>query len=248
MKRALCILFISICGWQVGLAQERKVENRPYTDLRQLHFGVVVGVHLQDVEFVNAGPQPFTRDDGIVVQTHITTDQNRYDPGFTVGVAGELRLNRYFQFRVAPALYFGTRYLTFHNLLETNAAGMPIEHHQEMKTAYISSAFNLIFAAPRFNNHRPYVAAGLNPMINLSGRNSDYIKFKRYDLFAEVGLGCDFYLPFFKLRPELKFMFSLVNCLDTRHAEQLRDRNMIPYARSVSDARSHIVALSFYFE
>ena len=126
MKRALCILFISICGWQIGLAQERKVENRPYTDLRQLHFGVVVGVHLQDVEFVNAGPQPFTRDDGIVVQTHITTDQNRYDPGFTVGVAGELRLNRYFQFRVAPALYFGTRYLSFHYLIETIAAGMPI--------------------------------------------------------------------------------------------------------------------------
>ena len=35
----------------VGLhAQERVVQNRPYTDLRPLHFGVVVGTHVQDLE------------------------------------------------------------------------------------------------------------------------------------------------------------------------------------------------------
>ena len=40
----------------IAIAQERTVENRPYTDLRPFHFGVMVGTHLQDLEFINAGP------------------------------------------------------------------------------------------------------------------------------------------------------------------------------------------------
>ena len=45
-------------------AQERTVQNRPYTDLRQFHFGVIVGTHMQDVELLNAGPQIITAEDG----------------------------------------------------------------------------------------------------------------------------------------------------------------------------------------
>ena len=29
-------------------AQERRVQNRPYTDLREFHFGVLVGTHLPE--------------------------------------------------------------------------------------------------------------------------------------------------------------------------------------------------------
>ena len=90
--------------------------------------------------------------------------------------------------------------------------------------------------------------AGVNPMINLSGKDNDYIKLKRSDVFLEVGVGCDFYLPFFKLRPELKFMYSLGDCLDKKHADQVRDKNMLIYARSVSEAHSKMIALTFYFE
>ena len=89
---------------------------------------------------------------------------------------------------------------------------------------------------------------GLNPVINLTGKNDDIIKLKRYDVFLEAGIGCDLYLPFFKLRPELKFMYSLTNSLDTGHAADLRDANLRPYAMSVNKARSKIIALTFYFE
>ena len=45
---------------------------------------------------------------------------------------------------------------------------------------------------------------GLNPMLNLSGKDNDYIKLKRSDVFVEVGLGCDFYLPLFQATPRVK--------------------------------------------
>lgn len=249
MKRVIVYILILLANFASSAsAQERKVENRPYTDLRPFHFGVVVGTHLQDVELMNVGPQTITHEDGTVVQSNIVADQDRYDAGFTVGVLGELRLNKHFQFRVAPAMYFGNRHLSFLNLNEQDAAGKPLEQRQDLKTAYISTALNLIFAAPRFNNHRPYIMAGINPMINLSGKGEDFIRLKRYDMFAEIGLGCDFYLPFFKLRPELKFMFSLVNSLDTNRERSISNKNMLPYILSVKESRTKIIALSFYFE
>ena len=226
---ALCLLGLSSLE---GVAQERTVQNRPYTDLRTFHFGVLVGTHLQDLELLNSGPTTIDVEDGRgPVERTVSVDQDRWDAGFTVGVLGELRLNQ-----------------TFRNITDVNALGEPTIQTQDLKTAYVGCALDLIAAGPRFNNHRPYLMAGVNPMINLSGKDNDYIKLKRSDVFLEVGVGCDFYLPFFKLRPELKFMYSLGDCLDKKHADQVRDKNMLIYARSVSEAHSKMIALTFYFE
>lgn len=247
MKRLSTIICLTLLPVAL-LAQERTVQNRPYTDLRDLHFGVLVGTHLQDLEFVNVGPQTVTNDDGTTQQVIVSTDQDRWDAGFNVGVLAELRLSTHFQLRVAPAMYFGARHIMFrnYNLLKEN--GAPTERRQDLKTAYVSSAFDLIAAAPRFNNHRPYVIAGLNPMVNLSGKGNDYLKLKKFDAFLEVGVGCDFYLPYFKLRPELKFMYGLTNCLNTNHDKDIRDKSMLPYTNSVNSARSKMIVLTFYFE
>lgn len=248
IKMRHVVTFILLLAALCATAQERTVQNRPYTDLRQFHFGVVVGTHMQDIELLNAGPQLITAEDGTTTETLVTADQNRWDPGINVGVLGELRLNTHFQFRVAPMMYFGARHITFHNMKQLDGDGRPTETRQDLKTAYIATAFDVIFAAPRFNNHRPYLMVGLSPMVNLSGKTNDYLKLKRYGLFAEVGVGCDFYLPFFKLRPELKFVFGLGNSLDTNHSADLTDKSMLPYTMSVNEAKSKLIVLSFYFE
>lgn len=250
MAKNIIIILLSLIATATAKAQDTQVQNRPYTDLRPFHFGVMVGTHLQDLEFVDRGPQTITTDDGVVEKV-ITTDQDRWDPGFTVGVLGEFRLSKHFAFRLAPAMYFGTRNIKFMNLTDKTGDGNEVTQNQELKTVYISGAMDLIFSAPRFNNHRPYIMAGFNPMINLSGNDTDYIKLKQYDLFLEVGLGCDFYLPFFKLRPELKFCLGLTNNLDTNHANRFNDPSMADrymYANSVKESRSKIIALTFYFE
>lgn len=248
MKRRIAAILPLLFFFIAAVAQDRTVQNRPYTDLRPFHFGVVVGTHFQDIELLNAGPQQITNDDGTTYESIVTADQDRWDAGFTVGVLGELRLSTYLQLRIAPAMYFGTRHILFRNLTSLDADGNPTEQQQTLKSAYISTAADLIFAAPRFNNYRPYIMAGLNPMINLSGKSNDYLRLKRYDVYLELGIGCDFYLPFFKLRPELKFMYSLSNSLSTKHADEIRDKNMLPYTLSVAEAHTKMIALSFYFE
>lgn len=248
MKKTISIIFLLALTLETMAQWNSKVQNRPYTDLRPFHFGIVVGMHAQDLELMNVGPQMITLDDGTTAEKIITCDQDKWDMGFNVGVLGEARLGNNFAFRVAPSLYFGNRHLKFINHTDKMADGTPITEQQDLKTIYISSAFNLIFSAQRLNNTRPYIMGGINPMLNLSGKDNDYVKLKKFDVFLEAGIGCDFYLPFFKLRPELKFCYSLINSLDTDHADKLKDKNKLMYAKSVNEAHSKMIVLSFYFE
>ena len=64
---------------------------------------------------------------------------------------------------------------------------------------------------------------------------------------VEVGLGCDFYLPFFKLNPELKFSFSFIDILQ-KERNDLLDANYLKFTQSVDKAVAKMIALSFYFE
>ncbi|MBR6190958.1 MAG: PorT family protein [Prevotella sp.] len=229
-------------------AQERTVQNRPYTDLRPLHFGIVVGANMMDMKMTNVGQQTLTLKDETQMQSLVTVDQTNWDPGFNVGVLAEARINEFFAFRMAPQLYFGTRQLTFRNFTKSAEAGYAVEEKQSLKTVYVAANCDLIFASKRFNNHRPYVMAGLAPVFNLTSKKTDYLQLKGYDVFFEVGMGCDFYLPFFKLRPELKFMLGLTNSLSTEHQKTMLDAELMPYAASVNRIKSKMFVLSFYFE
>lgn len=247
MRKFLSII-IMLAAATTCAAQERTAQNKPYIDLRPLHFGILVGMHLQDIEFQNVGPQTITAEDGSQSVQTILCDADNWNPGFSVGVTAELRLNANFAARITPTMHFGAKHLSFINMSQLDENGLPRQDTQDLKNTYISLPIDLKFSAPRFNNHRPYIMAGVNPMINLTGKDQDYIQLKRYDTFVEVGLGCDFYLPFFKLIPELKFCYSLSNALDKNHGDSLQDINMRTYANSVTAGHSKMIVLTFYFE
>lgn len=252
MKRILAITLTAIIMMSAAgsacMAQERSVQNKPYIDLRPLHFGILVGMHLQDIEFQNIGPQTIIAEDGSQTVQTILCDADKWNPGFSVGVTAEMRINAHLSARLTPTMHFGAKHLVFRNLSVTDADGRPKEETQDMKNTYISIPLDLKFSAQRFNNYRPYIMAGINPTVNLTGKDQDFVTLKRYDTFVEVGLGCDLYLPFFKLIPELKFCYSLSSALDKSHANELQDVNMRAYANSVTAGHNKMIVLTFYFE
>ncbi len=228
--------------------QVRRVQNKPYIDLRPLHFGISIGLNMQDVEFTNVGPQTIMMPDGTSMPGYVLCDEDMWNPGFSVGVVTDLRLHQHFSLRVTPSMHFGSKHLVYRNMLDLKESGKPVETTQDLKNTYLSIPVGLKFSAERFNNYRPYIIAGVNPMVNLTGKDQDYVQLKRYDVMLEVGLGCDFYLPFFKLIPELKFCYSLVNSLDKSHVDELTDINKRVFAQSVSDAHTKMFVLTLYFE
>ena len=219
-------------------AQERKVQNRPYIDMRRWHYGFLFGFHMQDLEFTNNG-YLHTLEDG--TQESWFTDVAAYSPGFSVGVLGELYLTEYLALRFIPTMHFGDKQVRFR---EQIGGGVEM---QTIKSTYLAVPVDVKYAAQRFNNYRPYVVAGLAPMFDLTVKKQKELLTQRFDLALELGLGCDFYLPFFKLIPELKFCFGLTDLL-VKDRSDLIDKNLLKYTQSLDGASSRMVVLTLYFE
>lgn len=246
MKRLITVILLVAIGLTAA-AQKRKVQNKPYIDLRPFHFGISMGLNLQDAEMSNVGPQLL--EDGTM--RTITCDVDNWNPGFSVGVLGDFRLSDNFNVRISPTMHFGSKHLVFRDFNDLNDAGHPRETTQDLKNSYLAIPLDLKFSAPRFNNYRPYVVAGFSPMINLAGKDQDYVRLKRFDAMVNVGLGCDFYLPYFKLIPELKFCYGLTNALDKDHVNELIDVNKRIYANSINGVdgvRTKMFLFTLYFE
>lgn len=228
---SLVLLFFVLCL----SAQERKVQNRPYIDQRKLHYGFLLGLHMQDMELENNGYiDPNTGE-----QWYAEIDN--YSPGFTVGVLGELRLNNYLSLRLAPTIHFGQKHGVYHE--QKSGA----DSTQVFKSTYISVPLDLKFAAPRYNNFRPYLVAGVNPMVDLTARKHDALRLKPFDIYLEVGMGCDIYLPFFKLNPELKFCFGLLDIIQKNRSD-LIDTTLMKFTKGVNGGHSNMIVLTFNFE
>jgi len=228
-------LIVSLLAVAAGMAQERRVQHRPYLDNRRLHWGFMFGLQMQDMEVKNNGNiDPTTGEQWYC-------DVDTYSPGFTVGILGELRLNRLLALRATPTLYFGQKRLWMHEQVSGR------DTTQVLKTAYISVPINIKFSAPRYNNFRPYMVAGVAPSIDLSKHTHRAIATKPFDCLVEVGMGCDIYLPFFKLNPELKFSFGLLDVLKKKRTD-LIDGTLMKYTNAMDGAHNKMITLTLYFE
>lgn len=245
MKKIIFFILFLLFILPQGYAQEKKrVQNRPYIDLRTIHYGILFGINMMDMELNNVGPQVL--EDGSIA--NIVADVDNWSPGFTVGVLGELRLNNYFSLRVSPSMHFGQRHFKFLNLTEFDDVGRNVTQQQTIKTTYVTVPIDIKFSSQRYNNVRPYFLAGITPMMNITGKKQDILEINRSDFSLNIGMGCDFYLPFFKLIPELRFCYGLTNCINPEHAKDLTDINLHKYSNAVNKSRSKMIILTFYFE
>lgn len=212
-----------------------QIENRPYTDLRPWHLGFSIGSQAQDLRFAHNG---FITPDG----EQWRVDQINYQPGFSVSGLIAFRLNTYFSLRFSPGMMFGSRDLRFVDL--TSGA----EQRQNLKTTYLTMPVDLKFASQRANNVRPYLSAGIMPAFDITKKRNDLLKLTTNDFYVTVAMGCDCYLPYFKLIPELKFCFGLSDVLQHNRPELAEDPQRYKYTQSIGKATSKLICLTFYFE
>ena len=235
MKQRILIIVTAIMIATACAAQKRYViQHKPYIDLRPMHFGISVGVNMQDIEFETEAP--------------IVCDADRWNTGFSVGVLADMRLTNHLNLRLAPTMHFGAKHLVFRNLTNSTTDGMVTTETQDLKNTYLALPVDLKFSAQRWNNIRPYMLAGVSPMVNLTNKSQEIVQLKRTDLMVEVGLGCDLYLPFFKLIPELKFCYGLGDRIDKGHITDIKDDHKKMYANSIKSGHTKMIVLSFYFE
>ncbi len=217
------------------MAQERVVQNKPFIDERPWHYGFHIGLHDQSLKLINNGfVDPATG-------AQWMAENDRQNFGFSVGILGDWRITRQLALRVSPGLHFGSKHIGFRNQVDGT------KRSQDLKTTYVAVPIDLKIAAPRFNNYRPYLVGGFSAMYDMTNAKGEMLRTKALQTFVQIGMGCDFYLPFFKLNPELKFYFGLGDVLLHQRAELTNPEQQI-FTQSLSSANSGMVVLTFYFE
>lgn len=230
------ILLFLLTFVTLGLsAQERKVQHKPFIDERRFHYGFFFGIHDQGIEFENNG----YIDPATGAQWSVEND--KMNLGFSVGVMGDWRINRYISLRLQPSLHFGSKHLSFYD----HNSGK--RESQDMKSALISVPVLAKLSGPRFNNYRPYVMGGISASYDLTAKKHTFLRTTPLSFCLEAGFGCDFYLPFFKMIPELKFSFGLNDILE-KDRNDLLDSSQKVFTESVNKANMNMVTLTLYFE
>lgn len=202
--------------------------NLPFVDEKLIHFGFSLGVNFMDF--------------GITPKDSVRVSNLK--PGFSVGIIGDLRLNRYLNLRFTPTLHFGERQLSY------------IFNDGKRESVNISSVpitlpIYLKYSAERKGNYRPYLIGGVGVSYDLSTNSSgdNPILLRPLDFYTEFGVGCDIYFSFFKLAPELKYSIGyndVLTPISERGSSVNADKQK--FSNALSRLTSRMLTLTFNFE
>lgn len=233
MRRLFLFIGLGCLISVLSYGQKERPKNQPYADFKMFHLGFHVGIHAQDLILTNSGYS----ENGEIYFAEIPS----YSPGFSVGVIGDMFLNPYMNLRFTPTLHFGDKKFIFieQNTQETFPT--------VVRSSYLSFPLSLKYTALRLNNYRPYLLGGVYGAFDMGRKKGNPILLKGMDFGIEFGFGCDIYLPYFKLCPELRFSFGLVDLLEKKR-DDLNDAELIKYTNALSKATSRMITLTFNFE
>ena len=238
--RLLATVIMMACGLSALGKPGDKLMNRPYADLKRWHLGFSVGMHFQDLKFTHNG---FITADG----QQWVAEVPGYDPGFCVNVLADLRLHQYFNLRVSPGMYFGSKKV---EMLDYNQSPDAITTHmtQDIKSTYVVVPIDLKISGNRLRDTRPYVTGGVMATFDVGKKKSEALMFNTADVFLTCGFGCDFYLPYFKFNPEVKFCFGLTDILRHKRPDLDDNPEMLKMTESLAKVKQNMIVITFYFE
>lgn len=201
-----------------------------------MHFGFTLGVNYMDYRMALSGANPYRVESG------------KLEVGFLIGIVSELRITDDLGLRFLPGLEFATRRMVYTHVpdVEDNRT----EAFNE--SVYITLPLMLKYKAKRINNFRPYIAAGPSLKYDFQKHSkidpdkSVYFRTKPVDVFLETGLGCDFYLPYFKFGVELRFALGLTDILVKKH--DTKNPGYEAYTDALKKVNARLFTVCFNFE
>ncbi|MBO4243850.1 MAG: PorT family protein [Bacteroidales bacterium] len=232
--RHLYILVLLILTTAAANAQHKGMRNLHDYNNKLCHFGFSVGI--------NSMTFGITQCDDFYERTDIYGIEAKRYTGFHVGPVANLRLNRYFDFRVLFDLSFNQRDLVYYYYLEGSTTEMTNETIS-VNSTLLELPVQFKYRAERMHNVAPYLIAGGNLRYDLTaGKPKEgelSVKLNKIDPCIEWGGGFDFYLQYFKFSIELKYSKGIKNCL------QYDDTK---YTQAIKDMKSNAFIVSFHFE
>ena len=232
-KIILTFLFLalgfSISAQNLGKQRSYNFQNKqgkPY------YFGLTLAFHSSNYSIFRS--KRFNE------QQQILSVQSVTGPGYNVNVISNLKIGRYFDFRLLPGFSFTTRNIRYKDINLEKEFDI-----KRVESVFAEVPFHVRFKSEPYNDMRLFVLGGLKYSFDIASKarrraDDNILKISPTDFALEVGFGAQFFFPYFILSPELKFTQGINNILIFN--------DKIIQSNILENVLSRTITLSFHFE
>ena len=254
------ISLVFAAGTFYANGQQKRVDNLTYFDDRPLHFGFYLGLNTMDYRITNyenvidnpvlAGNVDLIKKANSLndYKTSFASEVYTILPGFTVGGVINYRLTRDFDLRFTPGMSLGSRSFKYFIRIDPSVydqSGIDENTYLTTPSAYVDIPVGIRYKGFRHHNARPYIYLGAAYRQDLENKRitESVVHLKKNGGYAEIGLGIDSYLEYFRFTAEFRFSYGFSNLI--RHDTE----DPIPYYGYIfKELNSNIFTLIIYFE
>ncbi len=188
--------------------QTYRTPNYKKFDERLLHFGFTLGMNSANILAIPTIDPSKT-------QGLMKTEVNG-NPGFNLGFIGSLRLGHpTLTLRFVPSLSFQAKDVIY---FYYDSPDEPVK--ATVESTILDFPILLKYRTLRYNNFAAYFVGGLQYSLDLQSKQripqnpmDPFLKLNRHDFQAQMGVGVDFFLPYFKFGMEIKMSHGIMNSL-----------------------------------
>jgi hypothetical protein len=206
--RSFVVIAVLFCSVHWTFGQVYRTPNYKKFDERVLHFGFTLGINNANILALPTIDPSLTPG---LMKTEVSGN-----PGFNLGFIGSLKLGHpTLTLRFVPTLSFQAKDVLYFYYDEPND---PVR--ATVESTILHFPILLKYRTLRYNNFAAYFVGGGEYSIDLQSRQripqnplDPFIKLRRHDVHAQIGVGVDFFLPYFKFGMELKMSHGVVNSL-----------------------------------
>ncbi len=233
-KKAIIVSFL--CFFSLVLWSQQQPGRGNYNFMNKqgkpYYFGLTLAFHSSDYNIFRS--KNFNQQEQILSVESVT------GPGYNVNVVSNLKIGRYFDFRLLPGFSFTERNISYKDLnAPSQLSNIKIE------SVFTEVPFHVRFKSEPYNDMRLYVLGGIKYSFDIASKarrteQDRILKISPTDFSVEAGFGMQFFFPYFILSPELKFTQGINNILIFNER--------IIQSSVLENVLSRTITLSFHFE
>jgi hypothetical protein len=225
-------LTILILG-QVDL-QGQGAENYNYNGFKNKRFYFGLSLGYRNTNYQLQRSKDFILNDSIAVAESISGN------GFSVNAIINMKIGKYFDFRMLPTIAFTNRAFGFTSTNEQ-------ESMDRIESVFVEMPLVIRYKSNAYKDKKAFVTAGINYSYDVQSnarlrrdRFTDILRISPHDFAVEFGVGMQFFFPYFIFSPEIKYSHGLENVLIYDGAIA---RNQV-----LEKVYSRTFSISFHFE
>lgn len=199
---------------------------------KQYYFGLTVGL--------NSTGYKINQSKFFINNDSIRITEGSSGGGFVLNMIANLKLGDYFDFRALPGFAFSQRSLEF-----TYNENVNDLRTRSVESVFFDMPFLIRFKSAPYKDKRAFVVAGMKYSYDVASNSKTrdaktLIKISPHDFQFEVGVGMQFFYPYFIFSPEIKYSRGVGNILI--YDDQLNESKVL------ENVVSQVITLSFHFE